>query len=71
MYLARRVKGHRIRVYPLRPTATTPDFSAAQFNPPDCALTRSELSGPGCVAVGETRCDAKYQLLRIEELLNG
>lgn len=67
-YLARRVTGHRIRVYPLK---GLPPHKAATFDPGDCALVRAGLSGPGAYATGESSMDAKYNLLRVEEMLDG
>lgn len=68
MFLARRVTGHRIRVYPLT-GAVRP--SAGFFEPrSDSVLVQNGLSGPGTYAIGETPSDAKYALLRVEETLN-
>jgi len=68
MYLARRVTGHRIRVYPLKARAP---HSAEQFDPGDCRLARAGLSGPGVFATGDTLLQAKYRLVKLEEMLNG
>lgn len=46
--------------------------SAGFFEPrSDSVLVRNGYSGPGAYGIGETYSDAKYQLLRVEELLNG
>lgn len=41
------------------------------FDPGECTLARNGLSGPGAYATGDTPADAKYQLLRVEEMLDG
>lgn len=58
-------------MYQLLETATPPSFSACEFAPKESYLTINDISGPGVMAVGETYSDAKYQLLRLEEALNG
>jgi hypothetical protein len=58
-------------VYQLLETATLPSFTALEFTPKESYLTLNDLSGPGVMALGETYSDAKYQLLQLEEMLNG
>lgn len=55
-------------MYPLK---GLPPHKAATFDPGDCALVRAGLSGPGAYATGESSMDAKYNLLRVEEMLDG
>jgi len=55
-------------VYPLKARAP---HSAEQFDPGDCRLARAGLSGPGVFATGDTLLQAKYRLVKLEEMLNG
>lgn len=67
MYLARRVKGHRIWTYPL--AISQRNALAWEFEPPAfCCLVRQELSGPGMCAIGKTVAEARKALIEAELL---
>ena len=67
MFLARRVQGQRIWVYPVvLPRYLNP--IAWSFEPKlNCALVRQELSGPGFCALAMTFSEAREAFIKAEE----